>query len=71
MGRLVSVGIDAGARPYPGHLPSMEAKGAFPLRFVRLPRFVQLKRGDKLLQLILGQPPQISLRQIGTATLKG
>jgi hypothetical protein len=47
----------------------METGGPFPLRFLRLLRF--LKGGDKLLQLILGKPPQISLRQVWTAALEG
>jgi hypothetical protein len=54
-----------------GLVHSMERGGPLPLRFVRLLRVVLLKGRDKLLQLILGKTPQISLWQIGSAALEG
>jgi hypothetical protein len=47
---------DSLTRPDSDHVNSIETGGPFPLRFLRLLRFVQLKGGDKLLQLILGRP---------------
>jgi len=49
----------------------MEAGWPLLLCFSGLLRFVQLKGSHKLLQLVLGEPPNVPFRQIGSAALEG